>query len=264
MTLPKSEPPRLPAIPFRGGREGIAMHYYQHHIGDFIKATARLTDGQSMAYLRLLWMYYDTEKPLKPDSKLLAFQIGASVEETELLLQSFFQLTDDGWRHTRCDSEIFEYRTLVDKKANAGRASAERRMNSRSTGVQQVLDGCSTDVQLTNNHKPITNNLTTKSKSIAARGTRLPPDLALPNQWASFCKQQRPELDPDAIFAGFRDYWIAQPGQKGVKSDWDATWRNWVRNHYRDRQTRQERSKAVLGALTRGIVGGGNDAKLIE
>ena len=63
------------------------MHYYQHHIGDFIKATARLTDGQSMAYLRLLWMYYDTEKPLKPDTKVLAFQIGTTIEETELLLE---------------------------------------------------------------------------------------------------------------------------------------------------------------------------------
>jgi len=28
----------------------------------------------------------------------------------------------------------------------------------------------------------------------------------------------------------FKDYWIAQPGQKGVKLDWEATWRNWVRN----------------------------------
>ena len=27
----------------------------------------------------------------------------------------------------------------------------------------------------------------------------------------------------------FRDYWAAQPGAKGRKSDWDATWRNWLR-----------------------------------
>lgn len=27
----------------------------------------------------------------------------------------------------------------------------------------------------------------------------------------------------------FRDYWAALPGQKGVKTDWPATWRNWVR-----------------------------------
>ena len=114
------------------------MHYYQHHIGDFIKATARLTDGQSMAYLRLLWMYYDTEKPLKPDSKILAFQIGASVEETELLLESFFWLSESGWHHTRCDQEIKEYREFLEKKSNAGRASAERRKHNSATDVEQV------------------------------------------------------------------------------------------------------------------------------
>lgn len=28
----------------------------------------------------------------------------------------------------------------------------------------------------------------------------------------------------------FKDYWIAQPGQKGLKLDWPATFRNWIRN----------------------------------
>lgn len=28
----------------------------------------------------------------------------------------------------------------------------------------------------------------------------------------------------------FMDYWRAQPGQKGVKQDWPATWRNWMRS----------------------------------
>ncbi|WP_195393653.1 hypothetical protein [Actinomyces urogenitalis] len=27
----------------------------------------------------------------------------------------------------------------------------------------------------------------------------------------------------------FRDYWAAQPGAKGRKVSWDATWRNWAR-----------------------------------
>ena len=134
------------------------MHYYQHHIGDFIKATARLTDGQSMAYLRLLWMYYDTEKPLKPDTKVLAFQIGATIEETELLLNSFFWLAENGWHHTRCDQEISDYRAFLEKKSNAGRASAERRKNNSSTGDEQALNNRSTDVQLTTNHKPLTIN----------------------------------------------------------------------------------------------------------
>jgi uncharacterized protein YdaU (DUF1376 family) len=40
------------------------MHYYQHHIGDFIKDTSFLTNEEVGIYLKLLWIYYDTEKPL--------------------------------------------------------------------------------------------------------------------------------------------------------------------------------------------------------
>jgi hypothetical protein len=134
------------------------MHYYQHHIGDFIKATARLSDSQTIAYLRLLWMYYDTEKPLILDTELLAFQIGTSIQDTELLLRTFFILTDEGWKQTRCEEEISSYREFLNKKSMAGRASAEQRKNIRSTPVQQTFNDSSTDVQLTNNHKPITNN----------------------------------------------------------------------------------------------------------
>ena len=27
----------------------------------------------------------------------------------------------------------------------------------------------------------------------------------------------------------FKDYWVGRAGQGGVKLDWEATWRNWVR-----------------------------------
>lgn len=59
-----------------------------------------------------------------------------------------------------------------------------------------------------------------KKESKSPRGTRLPPDWK-PNGEEVFDKN---ELDK------FRDYWIAVSGQKGIKRDWDATWRNWLRN----------------------------------
>jgi len=225
------------------------MHYYQHHIGDFIKATARLTDSQSMAYLRLLWMYYDTEKPLKPDIKVLAFQIGATIEETELLLESFFWLAESGWHHTRCDQEIADYRAFLEKKSNAGRASAERRKHNSATDVEQVLNERSADVQLTTNQQPLTN----KPKRESQRGTRLAPDFVFPVAWAEFCVKQRPELIAFEVWEQFRDYWISQPGQKGVKTDWTATWRNWVRRQQVSKKTASEARLAQMAALTRGL-----------
>jgi len=52
----------------------------------------------------------------------------------------------------------------------------------------------------------------------------------LPIEWFEFCKETRPDLKPHDVFDQFKDYWVAQGGQKGAKLDWTATWRNWVRN----------------------------------
>lgn len=51
-----------------------------------------------------------------------------------------------------------------------------------------------------------------------------------PSDWINFCLTQRPDLEPGRTFDGFRDYWTALPGAKALKTDWTATWRNWVRN----------------------------------
>jgi uncharacterized protein YdaU (DUF1376 family) len=136
----------------------IVVHYYHHHIGDFIKATARLTDAQSMAYLRLIWMYYDRERPLPDDIEALAFQLGIDEKTVQLILVSYFRLEDGCWHHTRCDAEIKEYKQLIHKRSKAGKASAEHRTNTSSTPVEQVFNTQPTDVQLTNNQEPVTSN----------------------------------------------------------------------------------------------------------
>jgi hypothetical protein len=60
-------------------------------------------------------------------------------------------------------------------------------------------------------------------------GKRLASDSCLTKEWEEFCQQTRPELNPTKTFDQFKDYWTSVAGQKGVKLDWFATWRNWVR-----------------------------------
>lgn len=67
-----------------------------------------------------------------------------------------------------------------------------------------------------------------ESRRASPRGSRLPHE-ELPEDWRAFCQSERPDLQPEATFAKFADYWRAQPGAKGRKLDWLATWRNWVR-----------------------------------
>jgi hypothetical protein len=62
------------------------------------------------------------------------------------------------------------------------------------------------------------------------RATRLNENWEPTDAMIQFCKTERPELDFKFIADGFRDYWIAQSGAKSRKTDWEATWRNWIRN----------------------------------
>ena len=60
------------------------------------------------------------------------------------------------------------------------------------------------------------------------RGSRLPTNFEIPDDWVSFCQTERPDLNAHKTFDNFKDYWVAAP--KGTKLDWSATWRNWVRS----------------------------------
>jgi len=137
------------------------MHYYQHHIGDFIKDTAFLTNEEVGIYLKLLWLYYDTENPLPNDIFTLSMKINARNNEDIVIgiLNMFFKLKGKYWYQSRCELEISQYRDLINDKSKAGKASAiKRALNKRSTDVEQVLNICTTDEQLTINQEPITNN----------------------------------------------------------------------------------------------------------
>jgi hypothetical protein len=71
--------------------------------------------------------------------------------QVKIVLEEFFYLTEDGWTNTRADREIQHYHGKIEQASRAGKASAERRHNKRST-----------DVQLTNKQEPITNNQVNK------------------------------------------------------------------------------------------------------
>ena len=64
---------------------------------------------------------------------------------------------------------------------------------------------------------------------VSKRGSRIQSTWKASEEMIQFCRTERPDLNPLAVEAEFLDYWSAQPGQRGVKLDWDATWRNWVR-----------------------------------
>jgi len=192
------------------------MHYFNFNIGDYASHTRHLSLLEDLAYRRLIDAYYLAEKPFTGSPADIAKDIGmtSQIEEVFYVLSKFFEEDEHGWFNKRCDEEIAKYHEKQEQAVRAGKASAKARLNKRSTTVQ-----------LTNNQEPINSIGVAK----ATKGTRFTLD-AIPEEWVLFCRKERSDLNPTVVFAGFKDYWVSVAGAKGVKADWFATWRNWIRN----------------------------------
>ena len=125
------------------------MYYYQLNIGDYQSHTNHLDDLEDLAYRRLLDWCYLHEKPLPNDIEEISrlIRLRNETERIKMVLREFFEHSDEGYYSHRVNKEIEHYHSKIEQASRAGKASAERRFNGRST-----------DVQLTNNQEPITNN----------------------------------------------------------------------------------------------------------
>lgn len=102
--------------------------------------------------------------------------------------------------------------------------AAERQRRHREKKKQQ-LEEIVTPVTVTSPLRNVEKSREDKNR----KGTRFAL-TSLPPEWVEYCKTERPDLNAATVFQGFHDYWISIPGAKGVKLDWFATWRNWVRS----------------------------------
>jgi uncharacterized protein YdaU (DUF1376 family) len=159
------------------------MHYYRHHIGDFRRDTASLSDTDAMAYLKLLWMYYDTEQPLPANPQLLAFKIGANTESVQLILDAFFTLDGDVYRQKRCDAELEEYRN----KGKKARDSANARWNN-AKAMQTYSERNANASIFDANQEPITNNQIKEKKVIVPLEL---PDWLNKTDWNDFVEMRK-------------------------------------------------------------------------
>lgn len=92
----------------------------------------------------------------------------------------------------------------------------------------------------------VKNSSTKSSKTRRAttskdRGTRIPDDFQATEAMVAWARKETPNVGAKETEA-FVDYWLAVPGQKGVKTNWPATWRNWMRRAQSDFEARQERA----------------------
>jgi uncharacterized protein YdaU (DUF1376 family) len=198
------------------------MHYYQFNIGDYIKNTIHLSLMEDLAYRRLLDMYYDSEKPIPTDIPWVSRRLRMDTDVVQNVLNEFFELSSEGYKNHRADLEIASYHEYMAKqKANGSKGGRPKKTQTKPTANPDLTQ---------NNLKQETTNINHKTIIKAQRGSRLPQDWVLTKSLGEWAQTERPDLNIRQVAEQFKDYWIAQAGQKGVKLDWAATWRNWVRN----------------------------------
>lgn len=80
------------------------------------------------------------------------------------------------------------------------------------------------------------------------RGCRLSESWYPSQQAIDSIRSEFPFIDPADLrheHSMFLDYWVAIPGQRGTKLNWDATWRNWMRKAFAEARYDSRRRTAI-------------------
>ncbi len=150
----------------------------------------------------------------------IAFQLRLSAEELDETKKLFISknFIDKHWnllnwdkRQFVSDSSTMRVRKYRDKKKQP--SNTDETLQKRPSNAIDTEADTDTD-----------------KKQNSKRGLRLANDWVLPNEWEYWANKERPDLNAMQVADQFKDFWCAKPGKDGVKLDWAATWRNWVRN----------------------------------
>jgi uncharacterized protein YdaU (DUF1376 family) len=186
------------------------MHYYPHNVADYRKDTRFLTKLQHWAYRELLDEYYLSEQPITNNEKDLFWRMGATTNEEQdaikTVLLGFFEKTENGFIHKRCNVEIQIFKELVEKKSRAGKASGQSRRGETNT--------CSTPVE--HEVAPVEQ---TKNQDTRTKKQLTTPDGVNESVWKDYLKVRNAKKTPitDTALSG-----IKREAEKAGKSLNDA------------------------------------------
>ena len=151
----------------------------------------------------------------------IAFQLRLSAQELDDTKQLFIgkKFIDNQWNLLNWDKRQFVSDSSTMRVARH-REKKKQDSNSDETLQERPSNAIDTEADTDTDKKKNKNKL----------GSRLAQDWVLLKTWGEWAQKERPDIDVRKVADQFKDHWIAQAGQKGVKLDWFATWRNWVRS----------------------------------
>lgn len=107
------------------------MHHYPFHPGDYMLDTAHLEPMEDLAYRRLLDSYYTSEVHIPLETQSVARRLRLGCEVIEKVLVEFFERTESGWKHRRCDAEIASYKAMAERNRTNGKQGGRPKKTQR-------------------------------------------------------------------------------------------------------------------------------------
>lgn len=128
----------------------MSLPYMPLYVEDYLADAEHLPTIGHGAYLLLIMNYWRRQAPLPADDFVLQGIARLSDSDWQRLkphIARFFTERDGFWHHKRVDEELDRAKAKLEQVRNAGKASAERKSNARSTPVERPLESVETDVR---------------------------------------------------------------------------------------------------------------------
>jgi len=136
-------------------------------------------------------------------------------------LRTYVGLTGDS-------SEPVPHQNATDGEKSSQMEDGGGRVEEVATSDEVVEPAAVAPAQPTPPAKPAEDPMAIPTYLDRRKGTRLPAEWTLPEDWRFWAEDHHPDIDIDLQSQKFANYWWAKPGKEATKTDWFATWRNWI------------------------------------
>jgi uncharacterized protein YdaU (DUF1376 family) len=240
------------------------MHYYKRNLGDYAKKAGRLTMLQHGAYTLLIDSCYDRETFPTMDQALewTWASTEAEVEAVKFVLTRFFTLDKEGcYVQDRILQELLHYHKNADTNKRIADEREARRREKSTNRVPSVNEATPNQEPLTTNHKP-------KRESATVVACPSDVDQQIWDDWKQLRKAKKAPVTETVVkgarkeaakanmaFSDFLSVWCAR-GSQGLQADW-------LKPDEKNLSKTGQMNQRVISGLTRGLIGGQTNVKLL-
>jgi len=200
---------------------------------DWLLKTQKLTLEERGVYIQIVSAIYYQGGAVDHDERYLANLCNCSVRKVKAIIvglesYGFIQITNGKITQKRAEKELKNARKRRENNPKTSRKPSENEPVSNKNN-----DLSSTSQQTTVKEVKRITKVIPKNKK---RGCRIDAEIKdgkIPDEFLIWAAHEFLDLTQDEIiyqWKKFFDYWIGISGEKGVKLNWLATWRNGLKN----------------------------------